>query len=179
MRIIPVRPDGVFRREKRGNQEMNSPEKQKTAALLLGCPQVPVQTGIALYLISALRKRGVMPTVAGNRAARLLVEVSDPDRHYVGEVMDIDRCVGELAEKKRDFDYIFAFIHNDAGVTYAATVQALSKGAMVVLVYGEHYDQVAAEIEFPCEKIMAKAVHNPMPLKKKIDEVLNWVVSNL
>ena len=34
-------------------------------------------------------------------------------------------------------------------------------------------------IEFPCEKIAAKAVHNPMPLKNKLDEVLPWVVSNL
>jgi hypothetical protein len=38
---------------------------------------------------------------------------------------------------------------------------------------------MADAIEFPCEKIAAKAVHNPMPLKKKIDEVLPWVVSNL
>ena len=63
----------------------------KTAVLVLGCPQVPVQTGLALYLMSSLRKKGVKAVLAGNRAARFLVEVSDPERHYVGEVMDIDR----------------------------------------------------------------------------------------
>jgi hypothetical protein len=151
----------------------------KTAVLVLGCPQVPVQTGIALYLISQLRKKGIKSTIAGNRAARLLIEVSDPERHYIGEVMDLDRYINELAEKKRRFDYHFVFIHNDAGVSYAATIQALSGSPVIALIYGEHFQEVAAEIEFPCEKVMAKAVHNPMPLKNKLDEVLPWVVSNL
>ena len=153
--------------------------EQKDAVLLLGCPQVPVQTGIALYLLYALKKAGINPVIAGNRAARLLVEVSDPARHYVGEVIDLDRCIADLAEKKRDFSYFFVFIHNDAGISYAATVQALSSSPVIALIYGEHYDEIAAQIDFPCEKIAAKAVHNPMPLKKKIEEVLPWVVSNL
>ncbi|MDD1705956.1 MAG: DUF1890 domain-containing protein [Methanoregulaceae archaeon] len=151
----------------------------KTAVLVLGCPQVPVQTGIALYLMSILRKKGVRAVVAGNRAARLLVEVSDPERHYVGEVMDIDRYIDEIADKKRSFDYHFIFIHNDAGVSYAATVQSLTGTTVIALIYGEHFQEMADLIEFPCEKIAAKAVHNPMPLKNKLDEVLPWVVSNL
>jgi hypothetical protein len=151
----------------------------KNAVLVLGCPQVPVQTGIALYLISLLRKKGVKPVVAGNRAARLLVEVSDPERHYIGEVMDVDRYIDDIAEKKRHFDYHFIFIHNDAGVSYAATVQALTGTTVIALIYGEHFQEMADMIEFPCEKIAAKAVHNPMPLKNKLDEVLPWVVSNL
>jgi hypothetical protein len=151
----------------------------KTAVLVLGCPQVPVQTGIALYLMSQLRKRGISSTIAGNRAARLLIEVSDPERHYISEVMDLDRYIADLADKKRQFDYHFVFIHNDAGVSYAATVQALTQKTVIALIYGEHFQDVAGEIEFPCEKVMAKAVHNPMPLKNKLDEVLPWVVSNL
>jgi hypothetical protein len=151
----------------------------KRAVLVLGCPQVPVQTGIALYLISQLRKKGIRSAVAGNRAARLLIEVSDPERHYLGEVMDLDRYISELADRKSDFDYHFVFIHNDAGISYAATVQALTGSPVIALIYGEHFLEVAGEIEFPCEKVMAKAVHNPMPLKNKIDEVLPWVVSNL
>jgi hypothetical protein len=50
---------------------------------------------------------------------------------------------------------------------------------VVALIYGEHFQEMADLIEFPCEKISAKAVHNPMPLKNKLDEVLPWVVSNL
>jgi hypothetical protein len=153
--------------------------KGKSAALVLGCPQVPVQTGIALYLAYSLKKRGIDPVVAGNRAARMLVEVSDPARHYIEKFVDLDRYIGDLAEKKRDFNYHFIFIHNDAGVSYAATIQALSAAPVIALIYGEHYDEVAETIEFPCEKIAAKAVHNPMPLRRKLDEVLPWVVSNL
>jgi hypothetical protein len=151
----------------------------KSAVLVLGCPQVPVQTGIALYLISQLRKKGIRSTIAGNRAARLLIEVSDPERHYISEVMDLDRYIDELAEQRRRFDYHFVFIHNDAGVSYAATVRALTGSPVIALIYGEHFQDVARDIEFPCEKVMAKAVHNPMPLKNKLDEVLPWVVSNL
>ena len=87
-----------------------------TALLVLGCPQVPVQTSIALYLINRLKKAGIMPTVAGNKAANTLLVVADPDRHYLGEVMDLDRAVVQITEKKRDFDRCFVFIHNDAGL---------------------------------------------------------------
>ena len=151
----------------------------KSAALVLGCPQVPVQTGIALYLAYYLKKKGIVPVVAGNRSARMLVEVSDPARHYIEKFVDLDVYIKDLAEKKRDFNYHFVFIHNDAGVSYAATIQALSPSPVIALIYGEHYDEIAGTIEFPCEKIAAKAVHNPMPLRKKLDEVLPWVVSNL
>jgi hypothetical protein len=154
-------------------------DEPRKALILLGCPQVPVQTGSALYLASKLRKLGVIPVISGNRAARTNVEVSDPDRHYIGEVIDIDRCIAELADKKRDFRYCFAFIHNDAGVSYAATVKALSRAAMIVIIFGEHYQEIAALIEFPAEIIAVNAVHNPMPIKAKFDEVLPWVVSNL
>ena len=151
----------------------------KQAVLVLGCPQVPVQTSIALYLAAHLRKKGVVPVIAGNRAARLNAEVSDPDRHYTGEIMDLDRFIEDLAAEQRKFDYYFIFIHNDAGISYAATVQSITGVTVVALIYGEHFQEMADAIEFPCEKIAAKAVHNPMPLKKKIDEVLPWVVSNL
>jgi hypothetical protein len=81
-----------------------------------------------------------------------------------------------ISEKKRDFDRCFVFIHNDAGVSYAATMGAISKGTLYVLVYGEHYEEQVKKIDFPCITIAAKAVHNPLPLKKAIDEVIPWAV---
>ena len=147
---------------------------QRTALLVLGCPQVPVQTSIALYLINRLKKAGVTPVVAGNKAANTLLVVADTDRHYLGEVMDLDRCVALIADKKRDFDLCFVFIHNDAGISYAATMGAISKAKIFTLVYGEHYDDLVKNIDFPCTIIAAKAVHNPLPLKKAIDEVTPW-----
>jgi hypothetical protein len=148
--------------------------KTSTALLVLGCPQVPVQTGIALYLINRLKKAGLTPVVAGNKAANTLLVVSDPDRHYVGEVIDLDRAVGLISDKKRDFDRCFVFVHNDAGVTYAATMGAISGAKLYALVYGEHFEEQAKKIDFPCTVIAAKAVHNPLPLKKAIDEVAPW-----
>jgi hypothetical protein len=147
---------------------------QKTALLVLGCPQVPVQTSIALYLISRLKAAGLTPVVAGNKAANTLLVVADHDRHYLGEIMDLDRAVAQITEKKRDFDLCFVFIHNDAGISYAATMNAISKAKLYVLVYGEHQEDLVPQITFPCTKIAAKAVHNPLPLKKVIDEVAPW-----
>ena len=148
--------------------------KPETALLVLGCPQVPVQTSIALYLINRLKQAGLVPVVAGNKAANTLLVVADPDRHYLGEVMDLDRAVAQISDKKRDFDRCFVFIHNDAGVSYAATMGAISKAKLYAVVYGEHYEDQVKKIEFPCTIIAAKAVHNPLPLKKALDEVKPW-----
>ncbi len=147
---------------------------QRSALLVLGCPQVPVQTSIALYLIHRLREAAITPVVAGNRSAITLLVVADPKRQYLGEALDLDRAIDQITEKERDFDLCFVFIHNDAGVSYAATMGAISKARLYTIIYGEHYDQVAASIEFPCTNIAAKAVHNPMPLKKMLDEVAPW-----
>ena len=94
-------------------------------------------------------------------------------------MIDIDRAIGDLAEGKVDYWATFVFIHNDAGISYAATVSSLSEGGVIALIYGEEALKTADSIQFPCEKIAVKAVHNPVPLKKKIDEVLPWAVSNL
>ncbi|HII77018.1 MAG TPA: DUF1890 domain-containing protein [Methanolinea sp.] len=153
--------------------------EKKDALLVLGCPQVPVQSPVALYLMQRLRMLGISPVVAGNQAARMQVEVSDPLHHYSGEMVDLDTCIADLAEGRRSYSYYMIFVHNDAGVSYAATVQAITGKKVVAILYGEHFREVGETIGFPCEKVAAKAVHNPMPLKKKIDEVLPWVVSNL
>ncbi len=146
----------------------------RTALLVLGCPQVPVQTSIALYLINRLKKAGIAPIVAGNKAANTLLLIADPERHYLGEVMDLDRAVAMVSDGKRDFDCCFVFIHNDAGISYAATMGAISKAKLYTLVYGEHYDELVKQIDFPCTTLAAKAVHNPMPLKKIIEEAAPW-----
>jgi hypothetical protein len=154
--------------------ELTGETTGKTALLVLGCPQVPVQTSVALYLMNRLKKAGIVPVVAGNKSANILLVIADPDRHYLGEVMDLDRAVAMIAEKKRDFDLCFVFIHNDAGISYAATMGAISKAKLYTLVYGEHYDDLVKQIEFPCTIIAAKAVHNALPLKKALDEVAPW-----
>ena len=143
-----------------------------TALLLLGCPQVPVQTSVAIYLCDQLRERGIAPVIAGTGSARRLIEVADPKRRYIGEVVDLDDCIDAIAEKERDFDHAYVFIHNDGGVSYAGTLSAISKARLVGIVYGEHADETAAAITFPCEVVAAKATHNPMPLIVRLGKVL-------
>jgi hypothetical protein len=154
-------------------------KEEKEAVLVLGCPQVPVQTAVALYIMHGLRRLGVRPIVAGNPAARMLVDVSDPLHYYAGEMVDLDTCIADMAAGRRKYDYYIVFAHNDAGVSYAATVQSISKKKVIMVIYGENFQVISDSVDFPAEKIVAKAVHNPMPMKKKIDEVLPWLVSNL
>ncbi|MCJ7445838.1 MAG: DUF1890 domain-containing protein [Methanotrichaceae archaeon] len=144
----------------------------KSALLMMGCPEVPVQMGIVLYLSNKLGKAGYDVTVAGTDAALKLLKVSDPDEHYVKKTMEIDQCIADIVEKKIDFDCCFAFMHSDAGMTYAATMSAISKAKMYAVIFGNNAEDVAETIEFPAEKIVAKAVHNPIPLKNKIDRAI-------
>jgi len=148
----------------------------RDALILLGCPQVPVQTSMALYLVHNLAQRGIRPVIAGTPAARKLMEVADPGRHYLEEMTDIDAAIDEITEKRRDFDLCFVFIHNDSGVAYAGTMAYISEARVYALILGEHAEDLAGEIEFPCEVVAAKATHNPMPLKRRLDEVMQWAV---
>ncbi|MCK9298887.1 MAG: DUF1890 domain-containing protein [Methanoculleus sp.] len=152
-------------------------KNEKTALILLGCPQVPVQTSMALYLVHGLKEHGIRPVIAGTVAARKLMEVADPDRYYVSEMTDLDAAIDEITGKERDFDLCFVFIHNDSGIAYAGTMAYISKARVYALLFGEHAQDLAGEIEFPCEVVAAKAVHNPMPLKRKLDKVMQWAVS--
>jgi hypothetical protein len=141
------------------------------ALLVLGCPEVPVQTSIALYLMRVLRKHGILPVVAGTKAARTLLDVADIDRHYLGDLIDLDQCIGEIAEGRRDADFCFVFIHKDAGISYAATMASLLQGKVYALVFGDMADDLSRQITFPVRIIAARATHNPTPLRSRIDSL--------
>ena len=84
-------------------------QRERTALLLLGCPEVPVQMGIALYLAGRLEKDGIRVTVAGNPSVIQLARVSDPDQHYVKRVMNLEKAMADLIEGR---------IHPDITVTF-------------------------------------------------------------
>jgi hypothetical protein len=147
----------------------SSPSPDKIALLVLGCPEVPVQTSIALYLMRVLRRTGIYPVVAGTKAARALLDTADVDRHYVGDLIDLDQCIGEIAEGRRDAHLCFVFVHKDAGISYAATMASLLHGEVYALVFGDHAQELANQITFPIHLITARATHNPGPLKHRID----------
>jgi hypothetical protein len=144
----------------------------KNALLLLGCPELPVQTSIALYLANKLKKGGINVVVAGTDAALNLLKVADPEGHYIDmeKMINLDRCIEDLAEKRKYFDLCFVFVHNDAGISYLETMHHISNASLFAIIFGNDVDPLTKMIDFKCEKIVAKAVHNPIPLKKKIDD---------
>ena len=153
------------------NEEIH---RKGRATLFLGCPEVPVQMGISLYLSYRLVNSGWTVTVAANPSVIKLARVSDPERHYIGEMVDLDRYIGDFAEKKKATDLAVAFAHNEAGMTYAATIRYLHPGPMVLVVLGREAGELATHIDYPCDQVVEKAVHNPGGLKKKLDEVFGW-----
>jgi len=149
-------------------------DEKKTALIVLGCPQVPIQTSAALYLLSRLADMGVATTVAGTKAARSLIEVADPGRHYLQEIIDLDMCIQRMAEKEFDTDLCFTFVHNDAGVAYTATMAVISGAELFAVIFGGEAEERAAELEeTACRRITAKGSHNPLPMKRRLDEVLD------
>lgn len=148
--------------------------------LLLGCPQIPVQSPLALYIADLINDLGNTPVVAANPSAKQLIAASDPKKHYVKEYRDVDRTIADLADGKVSYPLIISLIHNDAGLTYTATAAALAPHAvMITILFGEHAYEIEGEITFPTEKIVAPVTHNTRPLLTKIDEVLEWAVSKI
>jgi threonyl-tRNA synthetase len=147
------------------------------ALLILGCPEVPVQQALALHIAYNLRKHGAMVHVAGNSAVLNLLKVSDPEKRYLPEMNVLEKCIEEIVEKKRDCELCVVFAHNDAAISYAATMRhLLPSSRLVVIIFGKDPEPLLASVDFPCEKIVEKAVHNPMQLRKKINEVFGWAV---
>ncbi len=153
-------------------------KKPDTALILLGCPQVPIQTSAALYLSGILRKKDVDVTIGGTKAARSLVEMADFDGIYTGGaggIQNIDTIIDEMADGAFDADVSFVFVHNEAGVAYSATIQALSSGTVIAVVFGGETEARMNELkEIGCPAVSAQGSHNPLPLKRKIDEVVSW-----
>jgi hypothetical protein len=147
-----------------------------TALIVLGCPKIPIQTSLVLYLAHRLRQAKIHTTIAGTPSARQLIRVADPAGHYIEEMVDLDACIDELAQEKRKPDIAFVYIHNDAGISYAATVHALCKARVYVLIFGEDANQLSELIEFPCTIIADPSLHSPMKLKKKLEIEAPWDV---
>jgi hypothetical protein len=148
----------------------------RTALLVMGCPKVPVQTSLVLYLAGRMKKAGIRTIIAGTPSARQLIRVADADSHYITEMRDLDQVIGQLADGDLTVSDSYIFVHNDAGVSYAASIQSLTHAPTTAIIFGEEASQVSEEITFPCRIIAEPATHNPMPIRKKLDEVAPWDV---
>ena len=91
----------------------------KKVLILLGCPESPSQTPLALYTTHQLRKLGYEVTVASTPSATKLLEVSDPEEFYVNKKIDLEKCLENINEQ--DYDLLVGFIHKDAAVSYFVT----------------------------------------------------------
>ena len=154
--------------------------EHKKALLLLGCPEVPVQTSLAIYISYLLVKSGASVTIAGNNAALGLVRTADPAGYYIKDTADLDATIGALSEKRVEADICYVLIHNDAGVSYLATAAALINGEAVGIIFGNDVVTLAQQCDDAgLEYIRARAVHNPKPIISKVNmEVERWAASN-
>ncbi len=74
--------------------------------LMMGCPEIPIQTSIALYLSHKLTNLGLDVTVAGTDAAIKLLKVSDSDGYYARKLVDLDKTLEDIIEKRTDFRHL-------------------------------------------------------------------------
>lgn len=150
--------------------------KMADALILIGCPQIPVQSPLVLWIADFLRDAGHTPVVAANPSARQLVQTSDPKGRYVSSFVDVDKALNEMADRKC-WSLIISLFHNDAGLTYTATAASLSpESVFVSVIFGEHAYELADEVEFETETVVAPVTHNTRPLLTKLGEVLEWAV---
>ena len=149
----------------------------KTALILIGCPQIPVQSPLVLYIADFLRDANITPVVAANPSAKQLVRVSDPKGHYVSEYRDLEKTISEMHDGAVSYPLIISLVHNDAGLSYTATAAALApESAIVTLFFGEHAYELADEAEYQTEKIAAPLTHNVRGILPHLEEVLEWAV---
>jgi len=149
----------------------------KYALILIGCPQIPVQSALVLYIADYLRDAKRTPVVAANPSAKQLVKVSDPKGHYVSEYRDLEKTIAAIREGTETYPLIISLVHNDAGLTFTATAAAISPAStFVTIFFGEHAYELAEDAEFPTEKITAPLTHNVRGIIPHLEEVLEWAV---
>ena len=146
------------------------------ALLLLGCPEVPSQTPMAIYAISQLSDMGYEVTVSSNPAAAKLLKVSDPKNCYPHKNVNIDRFLEDAGEK--DFDLVLGFVHKDSAATYYITYcSVMNYKKAIALVFQrdaslvEDYTQMVSE-NTDAEVVSCIAYHNPNPIKVNLNKAL-------
>lgn len=147
----------------------------KKALILLGCPESPSQTPMAIYATNKLKKMGYDVTTASTPSAMKLLEVGDPEGLYLENKMDIDSCIEKL--DKGAFDLLIGFIHKDAAVSYFVTFYSILDTTSIAIVFEKDADKL---IEFEntvsettnAEIVSARAYHNPTPLRIKFDKMI-------
>ena len=145
----------------------------KKVLILLGCPESPSQTPLALYTAHKLTKIGFEVTVASTPSASKLLEVSDSEEFYVNKKIDLELCLEDLEEK--EYDLLVGFVHKDAAVSYFVTFYHILNTKSIAIVFEKDSDLLEKFLNDLKENtdatlISARAYHNPTPLRVKIDK---------
>lgn len=148
----------------------------KKALIILGCPESPSQTPLALYTAHKLRQMGFDVSVASTPSASKLLEVSDPDEVYITKKIDLETCLEDLEEK--DYNLLVGFVHKDAAVSYFVTFYHILNTRSLAIVFEKDPDLLEKFVNDLKENtdatiISARAYHNPTPLRVKIDREFN------
>lgn len=147
----------------------------KKALILLGCPESPSQTPMAIYAAQKLEKIDYEVTVTSTPAASKLLEVSDPDEYYIKNKIDIESCLDGL--EKRQYDLLIGFVHKDAAASYFITFYHILQCKSIALIFEKDPELLNDFTEMVEENtnakiVAAKAFHNPSPLRVKFDRIL-------
>lgn len=147
----------------------------KKAIILLGCPESPSQTPLAIYAAYKLTGMGYQVSVASTPSAKKLVEVSDPEEHYVQNKIDIESCLDGL--NQGDYDFLLGFVAKDAAVSYFVTFYHILQTKSLALVFHrdrekmEYFENTVKE-NTEADITSARAYHNPTPLRVRLDRAL-------
>lgn len=147
----------------------------KKALILLGCPESPSQTPMAVYVTYKLKKMGYEVTTASTPSAMKLLEVGDPEGHYIKNKIDIDSCMDKLDHA--EFDLLIGFIHKDAAVSYFVTFYSILNTKSIAIIFEKDPEKLQEFEETVAEStdaniVSARAYHNPTPLKVRFDKML-------
>ena len=147
----------------------------KKALLLLGCPESPSQTPMAVYVTYKLKKMGYEVTTASTPSAMKLLEVGDPEGHYIEKKIDIDSCMDRLDQGK--FDLLVGFIHKDAAVSYFVTFYSILNTTSIAIIFEKDPEKLQEFEETVSEStdaniVSARAYHNPTPLRVRFDKMI-------
>ena len=146
------------------------------ALVLLGCPETPSQTPMAVYVFNKLTKMGYETTIAANPAAKKLVKVSDPEDYYNLNLVDLERHLGDI--QSGDYDLLVGFVHKDAAASFFVTFEQILQCKSLALVFSRDADEVAEFVNMIEESgsnaliTAVRAFHNPSPIKVKFDKAI-------
>ena len=145
----------------------------KKALILLGCPESPSQTPMAIYVTYKLKKMGYEVTTASTPSAMKLLEVGDPEGLYIENKIDIDSCLDKLDNSA--YDLLVGFIHKDAAVSYFVTFYSILNTTSIAIIFEKDADKLfefekSVSESTNAEIVSARAYHNPTPLRVRFDK---------